>query len=141
MNCPLCHELKNPHQGRLLHKSSHFSVIHKPSPSAVVGWILILPNRHIEDLSDFTDEERADLFHLQFKVSDALKIFSSAERIYWAVFAEKVRHIHFHLIPRLADTPDEFRGPKVFQSTHAVKDEMIDNFCQKFSHFIGSDFD
>ena len=37
--------------------------------------------------------------------------------------SEGFEHVHVHVVPRLADWPSEFKGPKVF----AALDENIEN--------------
>lgn len=85
--------------------------------TALPGWLVLVPRRHVTALADLTDAEAAGLGSWQVRLSRALHAVLRCEKTYVAQFAEAegFSHVHFHLIPRAADLPPELRGPRVFQ--------------------------
>jgi diadenosine tetraphosphate (Ap4A) HIT family hydrolase len=94
----------------------HWRVAHV-FDTALPGWLVLLPRRHVTSIADLTDAEAATLGSWQVRLSRALVEVTGCERTYVAQFAEKAgfSHVHFHVVPRPADLPPELRGPRVFQ--------------------------
>jgi histidine triad (HIT) family protein len=82
--------------------------------SPVRGWLVLTAERHIRGLYDLDDAEAARFGSLAARIQRAQREALGAEHVYAALFAESVRHLHVHLIPRYADTPERLRGPAVF---------------------------
>src|SRR4051812_12353714 len=81
--------------------------------SALPGWLVLVPRRHVTAIADLSDEEAAGLGLWQLKLSRALRAVTGCVKSYVMQFAEQegFAHVHFHLIPRLADLPGDRRGP------------------------------
>jgi len=84
--------------------------------SSLPGWLVIVPLRHISSPDEMTAEEAEALGRLIRNASVALKRTTSCEKTYVMMFAEAegFSHVHFHLVPRTGDLPEERRGPQVF---------------------------
>jgi diadenosine tetraphosphate (Ap4A) HIT family hydrolase len=84
--------------------------------TALPGWLVVLPRRHVLALDELTAAEAADLGPLLRAVTSALKEATGCEKTYVALFAEAegFGHVHFHVVPRHADLDRELRGPRVF---------------------------
>lgn len=83
-------------------------VVHR---SALPGWFLLMPRRHIESLHEMTREEAADLGPLIQRASALHVEHFGALKTYVMQFAEGVSHVHFSLAPRRADIPADRIGP------------------------------
>lgn len=83
-------------------------VVHR---SALPGWFLLIPRRHIESLHEMTPEEAADLGPLIQRASTLHVQHFGALKTYVMQFAEGVSHVHFSLAPRRADIPTDRIGP------------------------------
>jgi diadenosine tetraphosphate (Ap4A) HIT family hydrolase len=85
--------------------------------TAVPGWLVLLPRRHVTSLAELTDAEAASLGNWQVRVSRALQTVLGCQKTYVAQFAEAegFSHVHFHIVPRSADLASELRGPRIFQ--------------------------
>ncbi len=85
--------------------------------SAVPGWLVLLPRRHIISIAELTGPEAASLGTWQVRLSRALHTVLGCQKTYVAQFAEAegFAHVHFHIVPRAADLASEFRGPRIFQ--------------------------
>lgn len=69
------------------------------------GWSVLVLRRHATELFDLEPEERARLVETVSEVAQALKQAFDARKVNYALFGNLVPHIHWHLIPRLADDP------------------------------------
>lgn len=61
-------------------------------------------------------EEAIELGLLIRRVSAALKTVTGCRKTYVVQFAEAAEHphVHVHVIPRMADQPEDRRGPQIF---------------------------
>jgi diadenosine tetraphosphate (Ap4A) HIT family hydrolase len=84
--------------------------------SILQGWLILAPLRHVLALDELTSDEAIALGTLVRKASIALKSVTGCEKTYVMLFAEAegFAHLHFHVVPRMPDQPDERRGPQVF---------------------------
>ena len=85
-------------------------------PVAVSGWLVLVLRRHARALHELTDDEAASLGHWLPLLARALHAATGCELEYVMQFAEGegFHHVHFHLIARSPEWPDQFKGPDVF---------------------------
>jgi len=85
--------------------------------TAIPGWLVLIPRRHVTSLAELTDAEAAVLGSWQVRVSRAQRTVLGCQKTYVAQFAEVegFSHVHFHIVPRQADLASELRGPRIFQ--------------------------
>jgi len=69
------------------------------------GELIVKTRRHCESLGDLTAAEASSLGTILRAGIGALEGVVVAERIYAVSFNERVRHVHFLLLPRTADMP------------------------------------
>ena len=69
------------------------------------GWSVLVLRRHAIELFDLEQGERARLIEDVNDVARALKQAFDARKVNYALFGNLVPHIHWHLIPRLAEDP------------------------------------
>jgi diadenosine tetraphosphate (Ap4A) HIT family hydrolase len=84
--------------------------------TALAGWLVVMPRRHVLALDELTAAEAADLGPLLREITSALRQVTGCEKTYVALFAEAegFGHLHFHVMPRHADMDPALRGPRVF---------------------------
>jgi diadenosine tetraphosphate (Ap4A) HIT family hydrolase len=84
--------------------------------TSLPGWLILVPTRHVESLDEFTSEEAETMGLLLRQASVALKNVTGCRKTYVMMFAEKAgfTHVHFHVVPRMDDFPDDRVGPGVF---------------------------
>jgi diadenosine tetraphosphate (Ap4A) HIT family hydrolase len=84
--------------------------------TALPGWLVLVPRRHVTSIADLTDAEAADLGAWQVRLSRALRTVTGCMKTYVVQLAEKegFSHVHFHIVPRMAELPDDRRGVGVF---------------------------
>ncbi|MGC0274467.1 HIT family protein [Pseudactinotalea sp. Z1739] len=83
-------------------------VVHR---SALPGWFLLMPRRHIESVHELAPAEAADLGPLIQRASALHVQYFGAVKTYVMQFAEGVSHVHFSLVPRRIDFPEDRVGP------------------------------
>jgi diadenosine tetraphosphate (Ap4A) HIT family hydrolase len=84
--------------------------------SALPGWLVLLPRRHVTSVAELTDAEASSLGTWQVRLSRALHHVLGCEKTYIAQFgeAEGFAHVHFHIVPRPAGLASDERGPGIF---------------------------
>jgi diadenosine tetraphosphate (Ap4A) HIT family hydrolase len=98
-----------------IHRTAHWDVVHSYNTS-LPGWTVLVARRHIAAIDELTEHEACELGLLLRRVSEALRTITGCEKTYVVQFAEAAEHphVHFHVIPRMADQPPELRGPRIF---------------------------
>ena len=105
----------------------HWRVAHA-FDTALPGWLVLVPRRHVITVADLTDDEAAGLGFWQVRLSRALRAVTGCVKSYVVQFAEQegFAHVHFHVVPRLADLPGDRRGPRIFGYLGAPAEERVD---------------
>lgn len=100
----------------LIAHDAHWRAAHAVA-TPLAGWLVLLPRRHVTAIAELSDAEAAALGAWQVRLSEALHVVTGCRWTYLAQFMEApgYRHVHFHLVPRAADQPEELRGPGVFE--------------------------
>ncbi|MER7761871.1 HIT family protein [Streptomyces sp. NPDC097619] len=105
---------------------AHWRVAHAVG-TALPGWVVLVPRRHVTAVHELTDAEAAALGHWQVRLSRALRAETGCAKTYVVQFAEAegFSHVHFHLVPRMPDQPAEYRGPAVFGLLRRPAEERV----------------
>ncbi len=80
-------------------------VSHHTGPFTDPGELIVKTRRHCESLAELTPAEAEALGPLLRAGVRALERVVVAERVYAVSFNERIRHVHFLLLPRTADMP------------------------------------
>ena len=80
-------------------------VSHHTGPFTDPGELIVKTRRHCESLADLTPAEARALGPILHTAVQALERAVVAERIYAVSFNERLRHLHFLLLPRTAEMP------------------------------------
>jgi diadenosine tetraphosphate (Ap4A) HIT family hydrolase len=117
MNEPLCERI---------YEEGHWRVVHSYDTS-LEGWLCIVHAEKITKLSSMTPEDAAILGTLIRKVSIALERVTGAVKTYSIMFAESPKHpeVHFHIVPRMSDLPEDRVGVKVFGYLGASEVQVV----------------
>lgn len=96
--------------------------------TALPGWLVLLPRRHVTSVAELTDAEAASLGSWQVRLARALTEVTGCAKTYVVQFAEAegYAHVHFHVVPRAADLAPELRGPRVFGLLGRPVEECVD---------------
>ncbi len=109
-----------------IYQTGFWDVVHAYN-SALPGWLVLVVQRHIESLDELTEQEAAELGPLIRRVSLALKSEIGCKKTYVIQFAEARQHphVHFHIVPRMADQPAERRSAGIMGYLGVSRDECI----------------
>ncbi|MEO7060964.1 MAG: HIT domain-containing protein [Lapillicoccus sp.] len=95
--------------------SVHWRVAHT-FDTALPGWLVVLPRRHVTAMAELDEAEAAELGPLLVDLGRALGEVTGCVKTYVMQYAEAegFGHVHLHVVPRAADLAPELRGPGIF---------------------------
>lgn len=70
------------------------------------GRCLVAYNRHINDLNELSNAERNAFMADVVRVTRAMQKVFAPEKINYGAYADKLSHLHFHLVPKYVDGLD-----------------------------------
>src|SRR3954463_16082877 len=91
--------------GGVIFDNGLWFVSHHTGPYTDPGELILKTHRHCESLAELTGEEAEALGPVLHSAIGALEHVVDAERIYAVSFNERIRHVHFLLLPRTAAMP------------------------------------
>lgn len=105
--CAACAEVAdNIHApGGVIVDDGLWFVSHHTGPFTDPGELIVKTRRHCESLAELTPAEAKALGPVLQAGVRALERVVAAERIYAVSFNERLRHVHFLLLPRTASMP------------------------------------
>jgi len=107
-------------------RTPRWDIVHAFGTS-VEGWLVLVLRRHITALADLTEHEAQELGPLVRSTSIALREALGCEKTYVAQFAEHEEHphVHVHVIARMADQPDDMKGPGIFNCAGVADEDAV----------------
>jgi histidine triad (HIT) family protein len=140
MICPFCKILTEVRERIIQEKAYSFVIL--SDPRLMPGHTLVIPKRHVERLSELTEEERKDLFDTAIIIQEKiLDEFASGCDLaqHCRPFLEqsrlKVDHVHIHLRPRELEDELYQKVQKyevaVFKELDRAEFEKYKNILQK----------
>lgn len=75
------------------------------------GRVIVAHKNHVGDMIELTDEDRNAYFSDVRKVSKALQLAFSPDKVNYGAYGDTGHHLHFHLVPKYKD---EFEWGGVF---------------------------
>lgn len=131
MDCRTCELVARRDRGEappwdLIFRTGSWDLVHCYGTS-VEGWLVLISKEHRTAIADLTDAESEELGPLLKRASSALHEAFGSVKTYVVQFAEHPMHphVHFHVIPRQADHPDDLKGPRIFQRLGVPDDEAV----------------
>jgi diadenosine tetraphosphate (Ap4A) HIT family hydrolase len=105
--CSACAEVAGDSSapGGVIFDDGYWLVSHHTGLFTDPGELIVKTRRHRESLSELTREEAQALGPVLHSATRALEQVTAAERIYAVSFNERVRHLHFLLLPRTRGMP------------------------------------
>src|SRR2546428_3169779 len=95
------------------------------------GWTVLVLKRHATELFDLTRDERTQLIEEVTEIARTLAVVFDAVKVNYELLGNKVPHIHWHIIPRLANDPAP-REP-VWAVKHEPKRLTAEELSQRLS--------
>jgi len=99
-NCVLC----ETDGGRVLWRGAFWRLVAVDDPS-YPGFLRLIINRHVAELSELAVPEQQQLFKLLIAIETRMRELLVPEKINIASLGNQVAHQHWHIIPRWKDDP------------------------------------
>ena len=129
--CKTCELIANRDAGTAplwdcIYRTSLWDVVHSYD-TALPGWLVLVVRRHITAVAEMTEAEALELGQLIRRTSVALKEVTGCVKTYVIQFAEKAEHphVHFHIIPRMADQPENRHSTQIFGYLGVLEEERV----------------
>ena len=105
--CSACDEIARATHapGGVIFDDGLWFVSHHTGPYTDPGELILKTRRHCESLAELTTPEANALGQILKDAIGAMERIVVAERIYAVSFNERVRHVHFLLLPRTVAMP------------------------------------
>lgn len=114
--------------------------------SALEGWLVLLPRRHVTSVSELSDAEAQSLGIWLVRLSQALHQVLGCPKTYVAQFAERegFSHVHFHLVAKPPALAQDLRGHRIFQMLGStdrapVSEQRRNEIARQLSNHLGSE--
>ena len=122
VQCSACREISGEVSapGGVLLDDGLWFVSHHTGTYTDPGELIVKTRRHCESLGELTAQEAQALGPLLHSAVSALERVVTAERIYAVSFNERIRHVHFLLLPRTASMPSGHVVSDVYRRIRAV---------------------
>jgi diadenosine tetraphosphate (Ap4A) HIT family hydrolase len=91
--------------GGVVGENEHWIFFCGSRPLLVAGQGYIILRRHCEHLEEITPQEAATLGPMMRQVAQAVKSVLQPVKVHFGLYAESVKHIHFHVVPRMSYLP------------------------------------
>jgi len=150
MSCETCALVSRRDEGKAplwdsFLRTSYFDLVHC-NDTSLPGWLVLVHRKHIGAIDEMSDDAAVEMGRLIQQASIALKQVVGCEKTYVMQFAEAQGHphVHFHLVPRMADIPAENKGPSVFNylgvgETMRVPEKEMDEIARRIrTHIISN---
>jgi len=109
-----------------IQRTPYWDIVHSYNTS-LPGWLVLIARRHIATIDEMSEAEAASLGPLLRQVSIVLKTVTGCSKTYVVQFAEAPGHphVHFHVIPRMADLPVKRRSTNIFTYLGVPQEERL----------------
>jgi diadenosine tetraphosphate (Ap4A) HIT family hydrolase len=107
-------------------RTAFWDLVHAYDTS-LPGWLVLVARRHVAAISELSEGEAVELGRLLLGVSRALEEVTGCVKTYVVQFAEHPQHphVHFHVIPRMAEQPGERRSTNIFTCLGVPEEEQV----------------
>lgn len=106
--------------GGMIHDDGLWVVVHHPGPHTDPGELFVILRRHSESVGALTPAEAGALGPLLRAGVSAIERVVQPERVYAASYNERVRHVHFYLLPRSRVMPAGHIVSDLFRRVRSV---------------------
>jgi diadenosine tetraphosphate (Ap4A) HIT family hydrolase len=107
-------------------RTHYWDVVHSYD-TALPGWLCLVIRRHVIAIDELSDAEAVELGQLIQRTSAALKQVVGCVKTYVLQFAEHKEHphVHFHVIPRMANQPEDRKSTQIFGYSGVSAEERV----------------
>ncbi|WP_059283491.1 HIT family protein [Bacillus coahuilensis] len=102
-----------------IYTTENITLSHASIDSNILGYIYLEPRSHVEKWDELNPKIYEEILLLTSLCDSFLTKFYGCERLYSVVISEKVKHLHYHLIPRYSYS--KVRGVELIEQATAQK--------------------
>jgi diadenosine tetraphosphate (Ap4A) HIT family hydrolase len=128
-----------------IYRTQYWDVAHCYN-TALRGWLVLVARRHIAAIDEMTEAEAIEFGMLMRQVSAILKQLTGCIKTYIIQFAEASghSHVHFHVVPRMDDLPEDHWGPNIFKylgvpDNERVSEAVMNHFASEVQRLLESE--
>lgn len=121
-----------------------FWIVEHAFPCSRLGWTILRLRRHCEALNQLSQAEFMELGNLQYEIVQSLHSLLDTEKEYISCFseAERFKHIHFHVAPKMQHSKEDEVGIQSFRHLKPIPEaqlssEEIGEFGRKMNEEMG----
>lgn len=125
-----------------IYRTDYWDLVHSYN-TALYGWLCLVCRRHLAAVDELTEPEAAELGLLIRRVSIALREATHCTKTYVVQFAEALghQHVHFHIIPRMSEQPEDKKGTNIFgylgvPEDQRVSEDAMNEVAARIRHFL-----
>ena len=109
-----------------IYRAQYWDIVHGYG-TGLPGWLVIVARRHIRSIDEMSAVEAVELGKMLRRVSIAIKKVTGCVKTYVLQFAEHPDHphVHFHVVPRMKDQPEDRKATKIMAYLHVPEDEQV----------------
>jgi diadenosine tetraphosphate (Ap4A) HIT family hydrolase len=136
VTCPLC---ETP-GGTVLWQDDFCRVVQVDEPD-YPGFLRVILNRHVREMTDLVPEERSRLMMMVCKAEQAVRDVMRPDKINLASLGNVVPHLHWHVIPRFADDPhfpNPVWGAKLRDTPHTAPADLGERLAVALHSLLGT---
>lgn len=133
-SCPFCAE-----SGGVIVWEDALARVILPDEPDHPGFCQVVLSRHVKEMTDLPDADRARLMRIVFAVEEAQRALLSPDKVNLASFGNQVPHVHWHVIPRFADDPhfpNPTWGERTGGTVRSVPAEYADGLRREFARTL-----
>jgi diadenosine tetraphosphate (Ap4A) HIT family hydrolase len=143
INCKSCESNKGSKRispAKPIYLGKYWRVEHA-YPCGMKGWLVLLPNRHVESLHELTSLEMKEFGIIFSKISKSLHNLLRNEKEYVFQLAEGkgFNHVHFHIVAKPNGLPKKYLATDIFKimaDVESIRKEEIISFCEMLNKEI-----
>ena len=127
--CLVCKSISGEQRispGQIIYENAYWLIEHA-YPTALKYWLVIVLKEHKEALHELTLSQIYDLQSIMRKAIPIIREMTGCQKEYVLCLGESpaFQHLHIHIVPRIEDMSEEFKGTKIFQYLKVPADQMV----------------
>ena len=138
MNCKICeiHAKKIP---MVVGETFHYVIRHSEFSKNAPGYLYIEPKRHVEVYNDLIHGEFMQLGECMKIATEWIYKHFKPLKLYTITISEAVPHLHFHIVPRLEDSPKGIEFLQLALSGNLKSSEKIQQGLERVTTLFVSE--
>ncbi|TAL47978.1 HIT family protein [archaeon] len=131
MGCRWCEIIKNGSDDEIARLKHTVTILNKNQ--SFKGRVIVMLNRHVENLSELSEPERNGFFSEAVKIANAINTALKPAKLNYALLGNVIPHLHWHIIPRYEDDGN-WGGPPWPHDNEEISNDETENLVLKIQN-------